>query len=139
MNATNIIKFATTTLAPAGIDNTYDTISPAIKLIIAITAEHIVTLKKLLKTLTGLAIVGTALGAAFAYIKKCKEVNDLGEEDFDDLWDGEEENPEVSSCTPCRSYTTIPSDSPVPEDEKHIEESEEDASEKETPSDNSED
>lgn len=31
--------------------------------------------------------------------------------------DGEEENPEVSSCTPCRSYTTIPSDSPVPEDE----------------------
>lgn len=89
--------------------------------------------KKLLKTLTGLAIVGTALGAAFAYIKKCKEVNDLGEEDFDDLWDGEEENPEVSSCT------TIPSDSPVPEDEKHIEESEEDASEKETPSDNSED
>ena len=77
--------------------------------------------KKLLKTLTGLAIVGTALGAAFAYIKKCKEVNDLGEEDFDDLWDGEEENPEVSSCTPCRSYTTIPSDSPVPEDEKHIE------------------
>ena len=51
----------------------------------------------------------------------------------------EEENPEVSSCPPCRSYTTIPSDSPVPEDEKHIEESEEDASEKETPSDNSED
>ena len=51
----------------------------------------------------------------------------------------EEENPEVSCCTPCRSYTTIPSDSPVPEDEKHIEESEEDASEKETPSDNSED
>ena len=86
--------------------------------------------KKLLKTLTGLAIVGTALGAAFAYIKKCKEVNDLGEEDFDDLWDGEEENPEVSSCSPCRSYSTIPSD---------IEESEEDASEKETPSDNSED
>ena len=95
--------------------------------------------KKLLKTLTGLAIVGTALGGAFAYIKKCKEVNDLGEEDFDDLWDGEEENPEVSSCTPCRSYTTIPSDSPVPEDEKHIKESEEDASEEETPSDNSED
>ena len=51
MNATNIIKFATTTLAPAGIDNTYDAISPAIKLIIAITAEHIVTLKKLLYTL----------------------------------------------------------------------------------------
>ena len=107
--------------------------------------------KKLLKTLTGLAIVGTALGAAFgctlvsspflySFLKSvtCCSV-DLGEEDFDDLWDGEEENPEVSSCTPCRSYTTIPSDSPVPEDEKHIEESEEDASEKETPSDNSED
>ena len=31
--------------------------------------------KKLLKTLTGLAIVGTALGAAFAYIKKCKELS----------------------------------------------------------------
>ena len=29
--------------------------------------------KKLLKTLTGLAIVGTALGAAFAYIKNVKK------------------------------------------------------------------
>lgn len=105
--------------------------------------------KKLLKILTGLAIVGTALGAAFAYIKKCKEVSDLGEEDFDDLWDDEEENSEVSSCTPCRSYTTIPSDTPVPEDEKHIEESEEDDSEeddseeddseKETPSEDPKD
>lgn len=72
--------------------------------------------KKLLKTITGIAVAGAALGAAFAYVKKCKEVNDLGEEDFDDLWDDEEENPEVSSCTPCRSYTTIPSDTPVPED-----------------------
>lgn len=79
--------------------------------------------KKLLKTITGIAVAGAALGAAFAYVKKCKEVNDLGEEDFDDLWDDEEENPEVSSCTPCRSYTTIPSDTPVPEDE--AEESEE--------------
>ena len=34
---------------------------------------------------------------------------------------------------------TRKSDSPVPEDEKHIKESEEDASEEETPSDNSED
>ncbi len=75
--------------------------------------------KKLLKTITGIAVAGAALGAAFAYVKKCKEVNDLGEEDFDDLWDDEEEkNPEVSSCTPCRSYTTIPSDTPVPEDEE---------------------
>ena len=75
--------------------------------------------KKLLKTITGIAVAGAALGAAFAYVKKCKEVNDLGEEDFDDLWDDEEEkNPEVNSCTPCRSYTTIPSDTPVPEDEE---------------------
>lgn len=75
--------------------------------------------KKLLKTITGIAVIGAALGAAIAYVKKCKEVNDLSEEDFDDLWDDEEEkNPEVSSCTPCRSYTTIPSDTPVPEDEE---------------------
>ena len=75
--------------------------------------------KKLLKTITGIAVAGAALVAAFAYVKKCKEVNDLGEEDFDDLWDDEEEkNPEVNSCTPCRSYTTIPSDTPVPEDEE---------------------
>ena len=96
--------------------------------------------KKLLKTITGIAVAGAALGAAFAYVKKCKEVNDLGEEDFDDLWDDEEENPEVSSCTPCRSYTTIPSDTPVPEDEEEEkseeteteEKAEEDASEEET-------
>lgn len=40
--------------------------------------------KKLLKIITGIAVAGAALGAAFAYVKKCKEVNDLGEEDFDD-------------------------------------------------------
>lgn len=79
--------------------------------------------KKLLKTITGIAVIGAALGAAIAYVKKCKEVNDLSEEDFDDLWDDEEEkNPEVSSCTPCRSYTTIPSDTPVPEDEEEANE-----------------
>ena len=50
--------------------------------------------KKLLKTITGIAVAGAALGAAFAYVKKCKEVNDLGEEDFDDLWDDEEEKSE---------------------------------------------
>ena len=90
--------------------------------------------KKLLKTITGIAVAGAALGAAFAYVKKCKEVNDLGEEDFDDLWDDEEEkNPEVNSCTPCRSYTTIPSDTPVPEDEEaETGESEETDSEKTT-------
>ena len=46
--------------------------------------------KKLLKTITGIAVAGAALGAAFAYVKKCKEFNDLGEEDFDDQWDDEE-------------------------------------------------
>ena len=82
--------------------------------------------KKLLKVITGIAVIGAALGAAIAYVKKCKEVNDLSEEDFDDLWDDEEENnPEVSSCTPCRSYTTIPSDTPVPEEEKNEEAEEE--------------
>ena len=35
--------------------------------------------KKLLKTITGIAVAGAALGAAFAYVKKCKEVNDLGD------------------------------------------------------------
>lgn len=40
--------------------------------------------KKLLKTITGIAVAGAALGAAFAYVKNAKEVNDLGEEDFDD-------------------------------------------------------
>lgn len=82
--------------------------------------------KKLLKVITGIAVIGAALGAAIAYVKKCKEVNDLSEEDFDDLWDDEEENnPEVNSCTPCRSYTTIPSDTPVPEEEKNEEAEEE--------------
>lgn len=86
--------------------------------------------KKLLKVITGIAVIGAALGAAIAYVKKCKEVNDLSEEDFDDLWDDEEENnPEVSSCTPCRSYTTIPSDTPVPEEEENEEAEEETDSE----------
>lgn len=94
--------------------------------------------KKLLKTITGIAVVGAALGAAFAYVKKCKEVNDLGEEDFDDLWDDEEENPEVSSCTPCRNYTTIPSDTPIPEDETEEEESEESEAEENEPEEEAE-
>lgn len=78
--------------------------------------------KKLLKTIAGITVIGAALGGAFAYIKKCKEVNDLGEEDFDDLWDDEDDNPELSSCTPSRSYTTIPSDTPVPEPEEEDDE-----------------
>lgn len=78
--------------------------------------------KKLLKTIVGITVIGAALGGAFAYIKKCKEVNDLGEEDFDDLWDDEDDNPELSSCTPSRSYTTIPSDTPVPEPEEEDDE-----------------
>ena len=96
--------------------------------------------KKLLKTITGIAVAGAALGAAFAYVKKCKEVNDLGEEDFDDLWDDEEEkNPEVNSCTPCRSYTTIPSDTPVPEAEaEEAEESEEAETEENEPEEEAE-
>lgn len=54
--------------------------------------------KKLLKIITGIAVAGAALGAAFAYVKKCKEVNDLGEEDFDDLWDDEEEKIQKSTA-----------------------------------------
>ena len=92
------------------------------------------------KSLTGLAIVGTALGAAFAIYKKIVKKSMTSVRRTSMICGMvKKKSPEVSSCTPCRSYTTIPSDSPVPEDEKHIEESEEDASEKETPSDNSED
>ena len=41
--------------------------------------------KNVWKTLAGLAVVGAAVGGAIAYVKKCKDVNDLSEEDFDDL------------------------------------------------------
>ena len=47
----NIAKFATTTLAPAGMEKAYEQTNPAVKLIIDNMAEHTVTDKKLLKTL----------------------------------------------------------------------------------------
>ena len=49
-NIINIHKLATTTLAPAGIEKAYEQSKPAVKFITARIAEHIVTLKKLLKT-----------------------------------------------------------------------------------------
>ena len=49
-NIINIHKLATTTLAPAGIEKAYEQSKPAVIFITARIAEHIVTLKKLLKT-----------------------------------------------------------------------------------------
>lgn len=59
-----------------------------------------------LKVLAGLAVAGAAAGGALAYIKKCKDVNDLSEEDFDDLLDDEED----CGCQPERTYTTLPTE-----------------------------
>ena len=46
------------------------------------------------KALAGLAVAGAAVGGALAYIKKCKDVDALSEEDFDDLLNDEEEDSE---------------------------------------------
>ncbi|MBS6194364.1 MAG: hypothetical protein KH828_02120 [Clostridiales bacterium] len=66
--------------------------------------------KSILKTLAGLAIAGAAVGGVIAYAKKCKEVNDLSEEDFDDLL-SEEESCECQSAKQAeRTYTTLPAE-----------------------------
>ena len=58
------------------------------------------------KTLAGVAVAGAAVGGALAYLKKCKEVNDLSEEDFEDLLNDEEED----VCPAERTYTTLPTE-----------------------------
>lgn len=62
--------------------------------------------KNVWKTLAGLAVVGAAVGGAIAYVKKCKDVNDLSEEDFDDLLNEEEEET-CANCQAERAYTTL--------------------------------
>lgn len=62
--------------------------------------------KNVWKTLAGLAVVGAAVGGAIAYVKKCKDVNDLSEEDFDDLLN-EEEKETCANCQAERTYTTL--------------------------------
>ena len=58
------------------------------------------------KTLAGVAVAGAAVGGALAYLKKCKEMNDLSEEDFEDLLNDEEED----VCPVERTYTTLPTE-----------------------------
>ena len=65
--------------------------------------------KSVWKTLASLAVLGAAVGGAVAYVKKCKEVNDLSEEDFDDLMNDTEET--CDACQPERTYTTLHTDS----------------------------
>lgn len=57
------------------------------------------------KALAGLAVAGAAVGGALAYIKKCKDVDALSEEDFDDLLNDDEEESEPQKE---RTYTTLP-------------------------------
>lgn len=65
--------------------------------------------KSIWKTLFGLAAVGAAVGGAVAYVKKCKDVNDLSEEDFDDLF--EDETPDCQCDKQAeRTYTTLPAE-----------------------------
>lgn len=60
----------------------------------------------ILKAVAGVVLTTAAVGGALAYIKKCKDVNDLSEEDFDDLLDDEEE----CECSAERTYTTLPTE-----------------------------
>lgn len=61
------------------------------------------------KTLAGVAVAGAAVGGALAYLKKCKDVNDLSEEDFEDLLNDEEDD----ACPAERTYTTLPTEQPA--------------------------
>lgn len=79
------------------------------------------------KALAGLAVAGAAVGGALAYIKKCKDVDALSEEDFDDLLNDEEEDSEPQTE---RTYTTLPKEDVstaenTEEDETEIENTEE--------------
>ena len=73
------------------------------------------------KALAGLAVAGAAVGGALAYIKKCKDVDALSEEDFDDLLNDDEKD---SAPQTERTYTTLPK-----EDASTVENTEEEADE----------
>ena len=73
------------------------------------------------KALAGLAVAGAAVGGALAYIKKCKDVDALSEEDFDYLLNDDEED---STPQTERTYTTLPK-----EDASTVENTEEEADE----------
>ena len=75
------------------------------------------------KALAGLAVAGAAVGGALAYIKKCKDVDALSEEDFDDLLNEDEEESEPQAE---RTYTTLPK-----EDASTVENTEEEKAETE--------
>lgn len=84
----------------------------------------------ILKAVAGVAIASAAVGGALAYIKKCKDVNDLSEEDFDDLLDDDEE----CGCPAERTYTTLPTEDAheaddTPEDSEETADSEQEVSE----------
>ncbi|NCB92867.1 MAG: hypothetical protein EOM40_09965 [Clostridia bacterium] len=79
--------------------------------------------KSILKTVAGLAVAGAAVGGAIAYVKKCKDVNALGEEDFDDLDDLMDE--ELSSCSTDRNYVPLPKENTEAAAEDETSESEE--------------
>lgn len=75
--------------------------------------------KEILKTVAGLAVAGAAVGGAIAYLKKCKDVNDLSEEDFDDLTEDEEMD---CSCQTERTYVDLPKESGETSEEEKTEE-----------------
>lgn len=58
-------------------------------------------------TLAGLAVAGAAVGGAVAYLKKCKDIQKLSEDDFEDL-DYLDEEPASCGCSMERTYTTLP-------------------------------
>ena len=63
--------------------------------------------KSIWTTLAGLAIAGAAVGGAVAYLKKCKEVNDL---------DYLDEESSSCGCSAERTYTTLPTENPQKEE-----------------------
>lgn len=77
--------------------------------------------KTLWKVLGGLVIIGGAAGAALAYAKKCKDRNEFAEDDYDDLFDEEEED---CPCETERTYTVLSNTKPennTDEDSKETE------------------
>ncbi|MGN0250256.1 MAG: hypothetical protein ACI4EH_02665 [Oliverpabstia sp.] len=79
------------------------------------------------KTLAGVAVAGAAVGGALAYLKKCKDVNDLSEEDFEDLLNDEDED----ACPAERTYTTLPTEHAEEEKAEEAAEETEDSEETE--------
>lgn len=84
------------------------------------------------KTLAGLAVAGAAVGGAIAYVKKCKDVNDLCEDDFDDLMDEDVHCEPARDAKPVeRTYTPLPTENPVEETAETAEKEAEEVSEEE--------